>query len=71
MNPARRDPGSSLEAREIPRQGFVLPRMNHDKRVRLDDIAALRASAPSNDQRPLDELARDVIIDQIDQFERK
>jgi hypothetical protein len=36
-----------------------------------DDIAALRASAPSNDQRPLDELARDVIIDQIDQFERK
>lgn len=40
MKDRNKEVGSSLEAREIPRQGFVLPRMNHDKRVRLDDIAA-------------------------------
>ncbi len=41
MKPREGDIGSSLEAREVPPQGFALPRMNDDKRVRLDDIAAL------------------------------
>jgi hypothetical protein len=36
-----------------------------------EDIAALRASAPASDQRPLDELARDVILDEMDRSDRE